>query len=211
MKVIITDCDHDSIDIEKKVFADAGMEVELKQAITETASFTDLPEILVEEYNDGYEFNMMTWVHKGKVHVISIADREKTDIGPGEIPISTRNVYPSCLYEQVVTPATDMEPKGNVVALVAGHFADRMPSEDWMIIDDGRGLGVIHPKNEPFYVTEFRAEEMERLRQTEQQEDLYTKMWKEFFYTIAVEKRENPGCQRNMFPLRYRKHVTEFL
>ena len=24
MKVIITDCDHDSIDIEKKVFADAG-------------------------------------------------------------------------------------------------------------------------------------------------------------------------------------------
>ena len=85
-----------------------------------------------------------------------------------------------------------MEPKGNVVALVAGHFADRMPSEDWMIIDDGRGLGVIHPKNEPFYVTEFRAEEMERLRQTEQQEDLYTKMWKEFFYTIAVEE----GIQR---------------
>lgn len=51
---------------------------------------------------------MMTWVHKGKVHVISIADREKTDIGPGEIPISTRNVYPSCLYEQVVAPATDL-------------------------------------------------------------------------------------------------------
>ena len=37
-----------------------------------------------------------------------------------------------------------MEPKGNVVALVAEHFADRMPSEDWMIIDDRRGLGVIH-------------------------------------------------------------------
>ena len=104
-----------------------------------------------------------------------------------------------------------MEPKGNVVALVAEHFADRMPSEAWMIIDDGRSLGAIHPKNEPFYVTEFREEEMERLRQTEQQEDLYTQMWKEFFYTIAVEKRKNPVCQRNMFPLRYRKHVTEFL
>ena len=35
MKVIITDCDHDSIDIEKKVLGDAGMSVELKQAITE--------------------------------------------------------------------------------------------------------------------------------------------------------------------------------
>ena len=63
----------------------------------------------------------------------------------------------------------------------------------------------------PVIFTEFREEEMERLRQTEQQEDLYTQMWKEFFNTIAVEKRKNPVCQRNMFPLRYRKHVTEFL
>lgn len=104
-----------------------------------------------------------------------------------------------------------MEPKGNVAALVAEHFADRMPSEDWMIIDDGRCLGVVHPKDEPFYVTEFREEEMERLCQTEKQDDLYTQMWKEFFHTIAVEKRQNPVCQRNLFPLRYRKHVTEFL
>ena len=85
-----------------------------------------------------------------------------------------------------------MEPKGNVVALVAGHFADRMPSEDWMIIDDRRGLGVIHPKNEPFYVTKFREEEMERLCQTEQQEDLYTQMWKEFFlHDCSGEKGES--------------------
>ena len=80
---------------------------ELKQAITETASFTDLPEILVEEYNDGYEFNMMTWYIK-ESSCDQHRRREKTDIGPGEIPISTRNVYPSCLYEQVVAPATDL-------------------------------------------------------------------------------------------------------
>ncbi|APX71800.1 C-terminal binding protein [Companilactobacillus allii] len=35
MKVYITDCDHDSIDIEKKVFSDAGMEVTLCNAKTE--------------------------------------------------------------------------------------------------------------------------------------------------------------------------------
>ena len=57
----------------------------------------------------------------------------------------------------------------------------------------GECLGVVHPKDEPFYVTEFREEEMERLCQTEKQDDLYTQMWKEFFHTIAVEKRENPG------------------
>ena len=78
--------------------------------------------------------------------------------------------------------------KENVVALVAGHFADRMPSEDWMIIDDRRGLER-SSKNEPFYVTKFREEEMETLCQTEQQEDLYTQMWKEFFCTCSGKRR----------------------
>lgn len=36
----------------------------------------------MEEYNEGYEFNMMSWVLDGTVHVISIADREKTLYAP---------------------------------------------------------------------------------------------------------------------------------
>ena len=39
---------------------------ELIKAAEKTAEFSDMPEILVEEYNDGYEFNMMTWVQKWK-------------------------------------------------------------------------------------------------------------------------------------------------
>ena len=38
---------------------------------------------------------MMTWVMDGKVNVISIADREKTEMEEGMLPLSTRNVYPS--------------------------------------------------------------------------------------------------------------------
>ena len=40
---------------------------ELIEASQKTAEFSDMPEILVEEYNDGYEFNMMTWVLDGQV------------------------------------------------------------------------------------------------------------------------------------------------
>ena len=81
---------------------------DLIRCSSKTAAFTDLDEILVEEYNDGYEFNMMTWVQDGNVHVISIADREKTPIAKGEIPISTRNVYPSRLYYHVEKPAKEL-------------------------------------------------------------------------------------------------------
>ena len=78
---------------------------EMFDAVCETS---ELKRILVEEYQDGHEFNMMTWVVDGKVQVISIADREKTEIGGKEIPISTRNVYPSRLYEQVQEQAREI-------------------------------------------------------------------------------------------------------
>ena len=45
MKVIITDCDHTSIDIEKKIFNEANLEFELKQCKTE--------EDLINQCKDG--------------------------------------------------------------------------------------------------------------------------------------------------------------
>ena len=83
-------------------------ESELTVKIARTAEFTDLEEVLVEEYNDGFEFNMMTWVSEGKVNVISIADREKTQPEVDMLPISTRNVYPSRLLSYIYEPAKNL-------------------------------------------------------------------------------------------------------
>lgn len=80
----------------------------LNEYTKKAADFTGLNDILIEEYNSGYEFNMMTYVLDGKVQIISIADREKTQIGQGEIPISTRNVYPSCLRSKVWEDAKNL-------------------------------------------------------------------------------------------------------
>lgn len=65
------------------------------------------PEVLAEEYNDEYEFNMQCWVLDGTVRVLGIADREKTSHDPAEIPLSTRNIYPSRLIDKVYAPALD--------------------------------------------------------------------------------------------------------
>ena len=40
-----------------------------------------------------------------------------------------------------------LEPKSDVIMLVGRHFADRMPSEQWMIIDDNRKTACVHPKD----------------------------------------------------------------
>lgn len=64
--------------------------------------------VIVEEYNDGYEFNTMAWVHEGTVRILGIADREKTPTSPKSIPYSSRNVYPSCLTNAVKAEVHDI-------------------------------------------------------------------------------------------------------
>lgn len=103
-----------------------------------------------------------------------------------------------------------IEPKNNVVMIVGNHFADRMPSEHWMIIDDARGIAVVHPKDQDNFIRVLTKEELERLKVTEDYKDEYTVMWKTFFDTIAIKERTNYNCQRNHFPIWKRKHVVEF-
>ncbi len=91
-------------------YGSRGVEVldsvaEVREHFDHTCATSNIKKILVEEYHDGLEFNMMTWVLHGKVQVISIADREKTPIGNCQIPISSRNVYPSKRLDQVCDEA----------------------------------------------------------------------------------------------------------
>ena len=60
-----------------------------------------------------------------------------------------------------------IEPVCNIVGLTAYHFADRMPSEDWMLIDDRRRIAAVHRSDQPFYVIKLTKEEILRLQRTE--------------------------------------------
>ena len=104
-----------------------------------------------------------------------------------------------------------LEPKSDVIMLVGNHFADRMPSEHWMIIDDNRKTACVHVKDGENYLRYLTDEEFAVLRQTESYEDEYTDMWKTFFHSISIKQRENYICQRNLFPIWKRKHAVEFM
>lgn len=104
-----------------------------------------------------------------------------------------------------------LEPKSDVIYMVAQHFADRMPSEHFMIIDDGRRTAVVHPCDQAMYLCELSDYEFDRLSRSELLEDDYTQMWRTFFATIAIQERINPACQNSHFPKWKRKHATEFM
>ena len=102
------------------------------------------------------------------------------------------------------------EPKSRIALALGPIFEDRMPSENWMIIDDIHREAVIHPKDSSFYMRTLSEPEFTRLLETENINDEITDLWKAFFHTIAIEERKNEKLQTSMYPLWTRKHAVEF-
>jgi len=103
-----------------------------------------------------------------------------------------------------------IEPKCNILTFVAPAFADRMPSENWLIIDDKRRIAIVHPADESFYLTTLSEEEFDTFLQSNNQPDEFIDLWKGFFRSISIKERESYRRQRTMMPLWYRKNATEF-
>lgn len=106
--------------------------------------------------------------------------------------------------------AAHIEPKSNLLTLLSPAFDDRLPSENWMIVDDTRRLAVIHPADEETYLTSLDEREFEQLKYSEEISDPFIDLWKTFFHTAGIQERTNPVCQRTHLPIWYRKHMTEF-
>lgn len=104
-----------------------------------------------------------------------------------------------------------IEPKSNLILALGPIFQDRMPSENWMIVDDVHSEAIIHPKDQNYYLRILNEEELSRMLETEKENDEYTDMWKVFFETIAIKERENARCQNNLYPKWTRKHAVEFM
>ena len=102
-------------------------------------------------------------------------------------------------------------PKSNVVTLLAPHFADRLVSENWMIIDQKRKLAVIHPADREWYLRPLEEEEFRHFMEYDRDREEYARLWRVFFDHIAVLQRKNSRCQMNFLPKWYRTNMTEFI
>ncbi len=101
-------------------------------------------------------------------------------------------------------------PKNSVVAFLMPHFSDRMPQENFMIHDEGRGVFGIHPAGRRWYLFYGGESENGITFEVSAAEQAYQELLKYFCHKIAIEERKNLKLQRNMLPLRFRKYMTEF-
>lgn len=97
-----------------------------------------------------------------------------------------------------------IEPDNNIVMLLAGHFADRLSDQPWIIHDARRDFSALFDTNEVVYTTdcinipEDYKDDME-----------FEILWKKYFKTMAIQSRINPKLQRSFIPARYWKNLPE--
>lgn len=102
-----------------------------------------------------------------------------------------------------------IEPDHNLLTLVSPHFANRLATERWIIHDLKRDLASLYD-NGQWIITTFKKDKYLEFNIRDKQEE-YENLWKEYFKSAAIEDRLNPKAQRRSMPIRYHKHLTEFM
>lgn len=105
---------------------------------------------------------------------------------------------------------SEINAEADVLALIAPHFADRLPMEDWLIYDRSRQKAAVHVSGRGwFLLEEVDGESLESLCGSEKEDD-YAGLWKTFHRAIGIEGRANGRLQMGLLPLKFRSFMTEF-
>lgn len=103
-----------------------------------------------------------------------------------------------------------INPKNNVITLLAPHFADRLPVENWIIHDEVRQLAIVHQIGEGWVQVDTSEVDFSELGKINNEEERLEQLWKSFVESIAILERTNYKLQRQNLPIRFRRNMTEF-
>lgn len=103
-----------------------------------------------------------------------------------------------------------IHPQNDVLALIADHFTDRLPQENFMILDESRKKAALHQKGSNYFITNTDSLDESKLNRFSKEELEYQKLWCAFFESIAIKGRLNGRLQNQNIPKRFQKDVIEF-
>lgn len=104
----------------------------------------------------------------------------------------------------------DLKPENDILPLIAPHFANRYPEENWVLYDERREKFAIHRAGKGWMIVEDMKIAEEVRSQLSMDEDDYRAMWKAFTKSISIEARKNESLQKQLLPLKFRDKMSEF-
>ena len=99
-----------------------------------------------------------------------------------------------------------ISPVNNILELLCQYFADRLPSQPWVIADTKRRMAGVY-NGERWVISEVDAASLPGETADELE---YQKLWRAFYNTIGIAGRKNHNLRRQLMPKMYWKNMTEF-
>lgn len=100
-------------------------------------------------------------------------------------------------------------PKHRQLPLIADHFADRYPMEQWMIYDERRHEVCVHEVGKGWWMAGDVVPDPKIIKAVSESQKAFEGWWKSFYDTIGIKERNNPRCRMNMMPKMYWSHMPE--
>ena len=105
---------------------------------------------------------------------------------------------------------SEIAPENDLLVLMAPHFAERLPQENWMIYDCRREKAAVYQAGGGWGILRVEKSQWQSQLHKAQEEAMFEQMWTLFHRTVSIKERENRACQQNHLPLRYRPYMTEW-
>ena len=102
-----------------------------------------------------------------------------------------------------------IHPKNDVLPILAAHFTDRLPLENFMIYDAVHKTAAVHRASKDYLIADASALDPRLTEARSAEEEMFRQLWRTFFDTIAVEARINPKLQIQNIPKRFWADTVE--
>lgn len=102
-----------------------------------------------------------------------------------------------------------VHPKNDVLPILAAHFTDRLPLEDFIIYDATHQTAAVHRSSKNYMIVDASDLNHDLTRELSFEEETFQELWKAFFDAIAIEARINPKLQIQNIPKRFWADTVE--
>lgn len=98
--------------------------------------------------------------------------------------------------------------ENDILELLVNHFIKRLTNESFLIQDLKRNKIGLYSKGK-YLIVDSQNLDKKILDNISKKEEIFEKLWKKFFQTVAIKERKNLRCQMNFMPKKYWKYMLE--
>lgn len=102
-----------------------------------------------------------------------------------------------------------IHPKNDVLPILASHFTNRLPLENFIIYDATHQTAVVHKASKNYLIVDASSLDLSLTKEYSSNEEEYRRLWCAFFDAIAIDSRKNDKLQIQNIPKRFWADTVE--